>query len=153
MFAVKRGRAAAQTGETFERPVDFHIERYLKCSFRAWRGEGSYQVKLRFGPEVAGRVAEKSWHRSQTTEPCADGGLLVTGRYRGRGRQSGVALDAGFAHLIRVDEVKHWVLSWGRECRVVGPEELKHLVKGELTAMRDQLISDETRQPGRTNAQ
>jgi 2-(1,2-epoxy-1,2-dihydrophenyl)acetyl-CoA isomerase len=34
----------------------------------------------------------------------ADGGLLVTGRYRGQGRQSGAALDAGFAHLIRVDE-------------------------------------------------
>jgi 2-(1,2-epoxy-1,2-dihydrophenyl)acetyl-CoA isomerase len=34
----------------------------------------------------------------------ADGGMLVTGRYRGRGRQSGAALDAGFAHLIRVDE-------------------------------------------------
>ncbi len=30
----------------------------------------------------------------------ADGGLLVTGRYLGRGRQGGAALDAAFAHLI-----------------------------------------------------
>ncbi len=30
----------------------------------------------------------------------ADGGLLVTGRYLGRGRQGGAALNAAFAHLI-----------------------------------------------------
>jgi 2-(1,2-epoxy-1,2-dihydrophenyl)acetyl-CoA isomerase len=34
----------------------------------------------------------------------ADGGLLVTGRYRGRGKQGGATLDAAFAHLIRVDQ-------------------------------------------------
>ena len=34
----------------------------------------------------------------------ADGRLLVTGRYRGRGKQGGAALDAGFAHLIAVDQ-------------------------------------------------
>lgn len=34
----------------------------------------------------------------------ADGRLLVTGRYRGRGKQGGAALDAAFAHLIAIDE-------------------------------------------------
>jgi 2-(1,2-epoxy-1,2-dihydrophenyl)acetyl-CoA isomerase len=34
----------------------------------------------------------------------ADGRLLVTGRYRGRGKQGGAALDAAFAHLIAVDQ-------------------------------------------------
>jgi 2-(1,2-epoxy-1,2-dihydrophenyl)acetyl-CoA isomerase len=32
----------------------------------------------------------------------ADGRLLVTGRYRGRGKQGGALLDASFAHLIAV---------------------------------------------------
>src|ERR1700722_18021416 len=34
----------------------------------------------------------------------ADGRLLVTGRYRGHGKRGGAILDAGFAHLIAVDE-------------------------------------------------
>jgi len=34
----------------------------------------------------------------------ADGRLLVTGRYRGRGKQGGATLDAAFAHLIEVDQ-------------------------------------------------
>jgi 2-(1,2-epoxy-1,2-dihydrophenyl)acetyl-CoA isomerase len=33
-----------------------------------------------------------------------DGRLLVTGRYRGRGKQSGAPLDAAFAHLITIEE-------------------------------------------------
>src|SRR5882672_5837309 len=33
----------------------------------------------------------------------ADGRLLVTGRYRGRGKQGGATLDAVFAHLIAID--------------------------------------------------
>lgn len=33
-----------------------------------------------------------------------DGRLLVTGRYRGRGRQGGAPLDATFAHLITFDQ-------------------------------------------------
>ena len=34
----------------------------------------------------------------------ADGRLLVIGRYRGRGRQNGAALDASFAHLIAFED-------------------------------------------------
>jgi 2-(1,2-epoxy-1,2-dihydrophenyl)acetyl-CoA isomerase len=34
----------------------------------------------------------------------ADGRLLVTGRYRGRGKQGGGTLDAAFAHLIMIDQ-------------------------------------------------
>jgi 2-(1,2-epoxy-1,2-dihydrophenyl)acetyl-CoA isomerase len=33
----------------------------------------------------------------------ADGRLLVTGRYRGHGKQGGAVLDAAFAHLIAID--------------------------------------------------
>ena len=34
----------------------------------------------------------------------ADGRLLVTGRYRGHGKQGGAPLDAAFAHLIAIDQ-------------------------------------------------
>ncbi|UPJ46566.1 enoyl-CoA hydratase/isomerase family protein [Bradyrhizobium sp. 200] len=34
----------------------------------------------------------------------ADGRLLVTGRYRGHGKQGGAALEADFAHLIAIDQ-------------------------------------------------
>jgi 2-(1,2-epoxy-1,2-dihydrophenyl)acetyl-CoA isomerase len=37
-------------------------------------------------------------------QPLADGRLLVTGRYTGRGRHGGGRLDAGFAHVIEVTD-------------------------------------------------
>lgn len=40
----------------------------------------------------------------------ADGRLLVTGHYRGRGKQGGAPLDAAFAHLITIDQGRIKVL-------------------------------------------
>jgi len=89
------------------------------------------QLDALLDPEFTGRTAEgmpfgiggvhdspaamrrNSWgviarHFEARAEPdrfldLADGRLLVTGRYRGRGRQSGAALDAAFAHLITIE--------------------------------------------------
>ncbi|MDP1585193.1 MAG: enoyl-CoA hydratase-related protein [Bradyrhizobium sp.] len=52
-----------------------------------------------------GRIAR---HFEARAEPerfldLADGRLLVTGRYRGLGKQGGAPLDAAFAHLITID--------------------------------------------------
>jgi len=90
------------------------------------------QLDALLDPEFTGRTAEgmpfgiggvhdspaamrrNSWgviarHFEARAEPerfldLADGRLLVTGRYRGRGKQGGAALDAAFAHLIAVDQ-------------------------------------------------
>src|SRR5260370_34127315 len=55
----------------------------------------------------------------------ADGRLLVTGRYRGRGRQGGGTLDAAFAHLIAIDEGRIRALEQytdtARWCEAAGP--------------------------------
>jgi 2-(1,2-epoxy-1,2-dihydrophenyl)acetyl-CoA isomerase len=53
-----------------------------------------------------GRIAR---HFEARAEPdrfldLADGRLLVTGHYRGRGKQGGAPLDAAFAHLITIDQ-------------------------------------------------
>src|SRR3981189_2631949 len=63
------------------------------------------------GPAAMGR---NGWgaiarHFEARAEPerfldLADGRLLVTGRYRGHGKQGGAALDAAFAHLIAIDQ-------------------------------------------------
>src|SRR6266851_925299 len=91
-----------------------------------------HQLDALLHPEFTGRTAEgmpfgiggdhsgpaamrrNAWgaiarHFEARAEPdrfldLADGRLLVTGRYRGRGKQSGATLDAAFAHLITVDQ-------------------------------------------------
>jgi predicted DNA-binding transcriptional regulator YafY len=117
MFAAQRVKAARPTGERFERPGDFSVEDYLGGSFRAVRGAGHYRVELRFAPGAAGRAAEKVWHRSQTAERTADGGLVLC------------------FEVSDLREVKRWVLSWGAECEALGPPELRALIQHELRQM------------------
>lgn len=90
------------------------------------------QLDALLHPEFTGRIAEgmpfgiggdhdgpaamrrNGWgaiarHFEARAEPeafldLADGRLLVTGRYRGRGKQGDAKLDAAFAHLIAIDD-------------------------------------------------
>jgi predicted DNA-binding transcriptional regulator YafY len=117
MFAVQRIRSLSDTGETFDRPADFRAEDYMKGSFRAMRGEGEYDVVLRFRADIARRFAEKRWHASQVVEAQSNGSLIVR------------------MHLSSLVEIRRWVMWWGLDCEVLEPQELRDLVAQEVRAM------------------
>ncbi len=117
MFAIQRVQSIRDTGETFERPADFRIDDYLKGSFRAVRGDGDYEVVLRFKPEVARRFGEKRWHASQVLETQRDGSLIAR------------------MHLSSLVEIKRWVMWWGLDCEVLEPKELREMVAREVQEM------------------
>jgi predicted DNA-binding transcriptional regulator YafY len=108
MFSPARIREMRQTGKTFEKPGDFRINDYLDVGFRKLRGTGPAQtIRLRFVPKAARYVLEKVWHPTQKLREHRDGKLTLTFRVN---------------HLL---EVKRWVLSFGADCEVLGPKELK----------------------------
>lgn len=117
MFAPARVRALEVTGATFVPPEDFRIEEYLGGSFAVLRGgEGeSHRVCLRFRGEAVRYVRERTWHPSQEAEPGPDGSLVVRLR---------------LGHL---REVERWALSWGPDCEVLEPAELRRRL-GAATA-------------------
>jgi predicted DNA-binding transcriptional regulator YafY len=127
IFAVQRVRSMRETGATFDRPASFRVDDYMGGSFRALRGEGHHRVVLRFPPEFAGRIAEKTWHWSQTSEATADGGLML--RFE----------------VSDLREVKRWVMFWGGDCEVLEPTELREMLAEEsrgMCARYGQVISD-----------
>ena len=123
MFSTVRIRGAKPTGQKFQRPEDFDITKYLGNSFRAVRGDGdqTWHVRLRFGPEMSGRISEKVWHHTQQLEPQPDGSVIM---------------QLQVSSLI---EIRRWVLYWGADCQVLEPEELKRLVSA---AAREILAHD-----------
>ncbi|HWE35747.1 MAG TPA: transcriptional regulator [Isosphaeraceae bacterium] len=112
MFAAWRIRSLEQTCEGFDEPPDFDADSYLAGAFAAMRGgEGErHRVRLRFTGEATRYAREPSWHPSQTAEEGADGSLLI-------------GLEV--SHL---REVERWALSWGAECEVLEPAELRDRV-------------------------
>lgn len=115
MFVPSRIRSMRETGARFERPADFRIADYLDVGFRVLRGDGQLRtVRLRFGPEAARYVREKTWHPSQKLKERKNGGLEMT------------------LQVSDLLEVRRWVLSWGAQCEVQQPEELRTAVVDEL---------------------
>jgi len=114
-FAPRRIRSLREIGEQFDRPADFRIGEYLEGSFGAMRGAGPAQtVRLLFTPHAGRYVREKVWHPSQKLRTRRDGGVELRLRVN------------------ELFEVKRWVLSYGAECKVLAPEELRREVVEEL---------------------
>lgn len=121
-FAPSRIRELTPTGETFILPDDFHIGDFFDGTFKVV-SDGSLPlqtVRLRFAPSAAKYIREKVWHSSQRLRHEADGSVL---------------LEMSLRSLI---EVRRWILSWGSECEVLEPAELRADIQREAAAMLNQ---------------
>ena len=116
-FKVQRIRSVEETGESFTRPAGFHAREYMANTFGTIRGDGAYDVVLRFTAAYAGRIAEKEWRPGQVLDPQPDGTLILK------------------LHVNDLREIERWVMFWGAECEVLEPDELKRMVANELKAI------------------
>jgi predicted DNA-binding transcriptional regulator YafY len=119
MFAPGRMDNVRFTGKRVEVPEGFDSRAYLDGAFQIIAGKKRHKVRLKFSPAVAPYISERRWHRSQTLTDHADGGVTLA------------------MQVSDLDEVLHWVLSWGTEVEVLRPKRLSGMVAevvGELAA-------------------
>jgi predicted DNA-binding transcriptional regulator YafY len=102
------------TEETFEVPSDFDLESYMQSPFKVIHDK-PVKVKIRFEKKIAGYIKEKIWHHSQKIEPQKDGSIIFS------------------AEVAGTDEVRHWLLSWGRCAEVITPQFLREEIARELS--------------------
>lgn len=109
MFVPARIRAAEPAETTFDVPGSFRLDEYLRWSFSVLRGHDNelYQVRLRFTGAAVKYVRERVWHPSQVLEPESEQSLLMR------------------LKLSHLREIQRWALSWGGECEVLEPAELR----------------------------
>lgn len=126
MFAPGRIRELTRTGETFTRPADFQIADFFDGTFKVVSESSRpvQKVRLRFASSAAKYVREKIWHPSQHLKSNPDGSVV---------------LEMSLRSLI---EVRRWVLSWGSECEVLEPAELKADIRREAAAILNQSTHD-----------
>lgn len=101
----------------FPRPDEATLARLLKTSFGVFQGDGDYTVKIRFAPAAARYVQEGAWPCCQHLTRQRDGSLLAEFR------------------LSALEEIKSWVLSFGRKAVVLEPEILRREIADELEAL------------------
>ncbi len=113
-FAISRITAARITDAHYTIPEDFDFSRFMGESFGIMTESTPFTVRILFTGRAAPYIAERTWHEHQTIEENADGTLVL------------------IFPATSIMEVKRWVLSWGAEAKVLGPEELVKEVIEEL---------------------
>lgn len=101
----------------FALPDNFNFHQVTSSRFGVHWGEAEEQVKIWFTPEAAPYVLERKWHPSQDIIHNNDGSIT---------------LSLTVNHLL---ELKRWVLSWGKDARVLGPEALIQDIQSDIESM------------------
>jgi len=109
---LERIESLVLTNDTFEVPATFDAVKLLEGAWGIWFDEDDKPtpIILRFSQRVERRVRESHWHPSERVDPQLDGTLLW------------------HAEIDAVEEFIPWVRSWGIDCEVIEPLELrKHM--------------------------
>ena len=117
-FAVERIQSAKLTNRRFEIPPDFSFDEFQKTAFNVIWGEPQ-EVKIRFSAVQAPYIRERTWHPSQQIENEQDGSIIIT------------------LHVADLDEVKRWLIGFGAEAGVLGPEKLQIEIADECRRMAE----------------
>ena len=132
-WKVDRIEDAEATQVHFNRPEDFDLHEHLAKSFGVYHGDGDVHVKVRFSPAVARYVEESNWHASQELTRQKDGSVVAE------------------FDLDDAEEIKRWILSFGKHAVVLRPDELRQEIVEELAALTA-AYSDGASEEGRPSA-
>ena len=114
-FRVDNILQAKLTKDYFDYPTDYSPELFYEKSFGVFKGDGANEITvvIEFPENLYDYVANRSWIANQEISPVQDGKF-----------QMKVVVSNLF-------EIFHWVMSIGSEARVIEPEELIEMVRGE----------------------
>jgi predicted DNA-binding transcriptional regulator YafY len=106
-FELARIEQLRTKQESFSADDNFDVSQYLGSAWSVVPEGRVYEIKLRFAPGVAKRVAEMKWHNTQHVVFEDDGSAVVEFCVDGLG------------------EITWWVLSYGDQVQVLAPDALR----------------------------
>lgn len=121
-FKLERITRAESTGDAYQIPPDFDVNRYLAGAWGIFHSGEPVEVRLRFYPPAAGRVRESVWHPTQRLTAGREGSVDMTVTVTG------------------TIEITPWILGWGESVEVLAPSDLRARISaiGEALARRNE---------------
>ena len=116
-FRVDRIRKLEPKIDKFIRDPSFDPSQYLDQIFQHEVGDGTVGVEIQFDSATAPYIRERKWHPSQKLIEHPDESVTLTMTVSG------------------LNDIKRWVLSYGKGARVLEPPQLISIVKLELEGM------------------
>jgi predicted DNA-binding transcriptional regulator YafY len=116
-FRVDRVQQLEILGDSFVRDPKFDAKTHLEMIFQHEVGSVTVDVAIWFDGATAPYIRERRWHPTQTLEEHPDGSVTLKMKVKG------------------LNDLKRWVLGYGKGAIVQGPSELVQLVKDEVAWM------------------
>ncbi len=113
-FKLERLQSARILPEPYRIPADFDPETHLAHSWRIMTGDQPAEVCLRFTPDAAPYIRERTWHPSQQLETTPNGSLTLR------------------LCIAEPREMLPWIRSWGAQVEVIEPGWLRERVAEEM---------------------
>lgn len=102
---------------TFKRDPDFVFRKYIENKFQYESGDRIHDIEIWFNAVTAPFIRERRWHKSQEIIEQDDGSLILHLKVSG------------------LNDLKRWVLGYGKGAVVKSPSELMEMVRREIEAM------------------
>lgn len=124
-FRVDRIRELQLLNRKFVRDPSFNAKEHLEKIFQSEVGSGNpVPVAIWFDAPTAPYVRERRWHPTQEIEEHSDGSITLQMKVTG------------------LNDLKRWVLGYGKGAIVKSPPELVRMVRDEVEAMSTQYLED-----------
>lgn len=108
--------------DNFLRDPEYNMEDFIANAFGVWH-EKPEDVEIEFAPEIATKIAERTWQPQQEVRHKDDGSIISK------------------LHLAVSYELVAWILRWGSFAEVLSPPKLFDLVKNEVKKL-NKIYSD-----------
>lgn len=128
---IERIERVDLTNDHYEIPTEFNPRDLLADAWGIWYTEGEpVEVTLKFSRNVASRLKETRWHRSEEETDLPDGSILWK------------------AKVAEPQEMIPWIRAWGADCEVVEPKSLRSALVREAEELAEmyKVVEAQTRQ-------
>lgn len=123
-FRVDRIKSLNLLNETFQIDPTFDSKDHFELVFQHEVGGVPTQISIWFDAVTAPYIRERRWHPTQQIEEHSDSSLTLNFVARG------------------LNEVKRWVLFYGKGAIALSPPELVKLIRDDIAEMSKQYIED-----------
>jgi predicted DNA-binding transcriptional regulator YafY len=118
-FRVDRIRKLEPKMDSFVCDPNFDPSQYLDQIFQHEVGDGAVDIAIEFDPATAPYIRERKWHPSQNLIEHLDESVTLMMTVSG------------------LNDIKRWVLSYGKGAKVLSPPKLIAMVKEEIAEMNN----------------
>ena len=112
-FKLNRVKNLKISKDIYMRPHTFSLKEYLDKNWGIFMGD-KIKVVIKFSEKEAAFIKDTTWHIYQNIDQIEGGKILFT------------------IYLNELEDIKKWVLSFGKDAEVIEPIELREDIKREL---------------------